>query len=119
MASFTEKLSVQWKDSANLVMGLCMAISPWVLSYAGAATPAWNAHIVGVIIAVAALAALTAFQQWEEWVNAALGAWLIISPFILGFSALGAALWNHLVVGTLVLALAAAATSSDIDTLQA
>jgi hypothetical protein len=43
-----------------------------------------------------------AFQEWEEWVNTALGAWLIVSPFILGFSTLMIALWNQLIVGTLV-----------------
>ena len=66
-----------------------LGISPWALSYAHEATPAWNAHIVGIVIAVAALAA---FQKWEEWINAALGAWLIVSPFILSFSAVGVAL---------------------------
>jgi hypothetical protein len=49
--------------------------------------------------AVAAIAALAAFQKWEEWVNAALGAWLIVSPFILGFGSVTAALWNQLIVG--------------------
>jgi hypothetical protein len=57
-----------------------------VLSYATETTPAWNAHGVGVVVAVAAFAALVAFHQWEEWVNAALAAWLIVSPYLLGFS---------------------------------
>ena len=105
MATFNQKLSSQWKDTANLVLGLWLVVSPWTLSYAGATTPAWNAHIVGVIIAVAAIAALATFQKWEEWVNAALGAWLIVSPFILGFGSLTTALWNHLIVGAVVLVL--------------
>jgi hypothetical protein len=68
-----------------------------------------------VIIAVAAIAALVAFQKWEEWVNAALAAWLIVSPYILGFSALASALWNQIVVGVLVgiLAIWAAVATSD------
>lgn len=106
MATFNEKLTLQWKDAANLVLGLWLAISPWALSYAGEPKPAWNAHIVGVIIAVAALAALIAFQKWEEWVNTALAAWLIVSPYLLGFTALTYALWNQLIVGVLVGALA-------------
>jgi hypothetical protein len=63
--------------------------------------------VVGVIIAVAALAALAAFQEWEEWVNVLLGAWLVISPYVLGFSGLSAALWNQVIVGLLVAVLAA------------
>ena len=115
MPRLDDRLASQWKDAGNLVLGLWLAISPWALSYAGEFRPAWNAHIVGVIIAIAALAALTAFQQWEEWVNAALGAWLIVSPYLLGFSALTSALWNQIIVGLLVAILAvwAAMTTSD------
>jgi hypothetical protein len=120
METFNEKLTAQWKDTANLVLGLWLAISPWALSYAGEAGPAWNAHIVGVIIAVAALAALVAFQQWEEWVNTALAAWLIVSPYLLGFTGLTYALWNQLIVGVLVggLAIWAAVTASDSMTVK-
>jgi hypothetical protein len=107
MAMYDERLSSQWRDAGNLLLGLWLAISPWLLSYAGEATPAWNAHAVGVIIAVAALAAFAAFQEWEEWVNVALGAWLVISSYLLGFSNLAAAFWNQLIVGLLVVLLAA------------
>jgi hypothetical protein len=115
MDTFNQKLSSQWKDTSNLVLGLWLAVSPWALSYAEATTPAWNAHIVGVIIALASVAALAAFQKWEQWVNAALGAWLIVSPFILGFGSLTAALWNQLIVGVVVLVLAAWAAGTETD----
>jgi hypothetical protein len=114
MATFNHRLSSQWKHTANLVLGLWLAVSPWALTYAGASTPAWNAHIVGVIIAVAAIAALAAFQKWEEWVNAVLGAWVIVSPFILGFGSLTAA-WNQLIAGVVVLVLAAWAAGTETD----
>ena len=45
---------------------------------------------------------MIAFHKWEEWVNAALAAWLIVSPYLMGFSALTYALWNQLIVGMLV-----------------
>jgi hypothetical protein len=114
------KLKTQWQDVINLVLGLWLAISPWMLSYASKTTPAWNAHIVGAIIAVAALAALLAFQKWEEWANTALAAWLIVSPYLLGFSAFTDATWNQLIVGLLVggLALWAALTNADDITLK-
>jgi hypothetical protein len=102
MTDLQKKLADQWQDAANLVLGLWLLVSPWVLGYMAESWPAWNAHVVGVIIAVAAVAALIAFQKWEEWVNAALAAWLIVSPYLLGFASLQAALWNQLVVGVLV-----------------
>lgn len=115
MTTWNEKLTNQWKDAGNLALGIWLVLSPWVLAYAGEATAAWNAHIVGAIIAVAAFAALIAFQRWEEWVNAGLAAWLIVSPFILGFSALTYALWNQIIVGLLVgcLAIWSAVVASD------
>ena len=76
------------------------------LDYAYRFHPRWA---VGAVIAVAACAALVAFQKWEEWVNAALGAWLIVSPFILGFGTQTAIAWNQIVVGALVGALAVSA----------
>jgi hypothetical protein len=121
MNAVTEKITTQWKDAANLVLGVWLALSPWILSFADEAAPAWNARVVGVIIAVAAVAALSAFQEWEEWVNAALAAWLIVSPYVLGFSMHQAVLWNHVVVGVVVGALAiwSAVTTSSIGRLSA
>ncbi|GBD42208.1 hypothetical protein HRbin39_01597 [bacterium HR39] len=81
-------------------------ISPWLFAYAGQTAAAWNAWVVGVVVLVAAVAALTRFHEWEEWVNAILGLWLVISPWITGYAAITAAVWNHVIVGILVAALA-------------
>jgi SPW repeat len=102
ITTINERLGARWKDAANLVLGIWLVVSPWVLSYAADATPAWNARVVGVVVAVAALAALIAFHEWEEWINTALAAWLIVSPFLLSFSSVQAALWNQLVLGVLI-----------------
>lgn len=102
MATFNEKLTHHWRDGANLILGIWLAISPWALSYMAEADAAWNAAVVGVVIAVAAAAAIMAFHQWEEWVNVVLGAWLIVSPFLLGYAANETVLWNQIVVGVLV-----------------
>jgi hypothetical protein len=37
-------------------------------------------------IAVISLAAIVAFSNWEEWANVVLGMWLIVSPWVLGFT---------------------------------
>jgi hypothetical protein len=90
----------------NLIAGLVLAISPWVLGYAGMGF-AWNAWIVGVVVALVAIGALVAFQQWEEWVNLVLGIWAIISPWVLGFASNGGAATIHVIVGLVVAILAA------------
>jgi len=37
-----------------------------------------------------------------EWVNAILGAWLFIAPWVLGFTGTSAAAWSAWIVGALV-----------------
>ena len=122
MTDLQEKISAQWQDAANLVLGIWLAISPWVLGYALQGPLAWNAHLVGVAIAVMAAAALWDFQKWEEGINAALAVWLIASPWIIpALGGLPAAAWNQVVVGlaALVLALWSAATDRDTGTFAA
>lgn len=48
--------------------------------------------------------------MWEEWVNVVLGVWLILSPWILGFSGMTGAMWNAVIVGLLVGVLALSVT---------
>lgn len=92
----------QWQDGVNLLLGLWLIVSPWVLGYAAQQNAAWDSWIPGVIMAVAALSALVAFHAWEEWVNVALGVWLIVSPWILGYGTLQApAVWNQVIVGVI------------------
>lgn len=105
--SFWKSVANQWRDSANFVLGLWLFVSPWVLAFGEFNVAVWNAWILGVIIAVAALAALAQYHEWEEWVSLVFGAWLIVSPWVLGFTAATAALWNHVIVGLLVAGMAA------------
>jgi hypothetical protein len=102
MRNVTQNLSRHWQDVVNLVAGVWLVVAPWVLGFTHESTAAWNAYAAGVIIAVAAIAALTAFHEWEEWVNAVIGLWLIVSPWLLGFAALAAATWNQVVLGVIV-----------------
>ena len=102
MATFIDKIAHQWRDAANLVLGIWLALSPAALSYMAETVPAANATLVGIVIAVAAAAALISFHKWEEWINVALGAWLVVSPFLLDYAAHMAPTWNQIVVGVLV-----------------
>ena len=114
----TNARSDRWRDWAMLVLAVWLFLSPWIFGFAAAApggeavaagftTAAWNAWILGVVIAVLALWAAFQFAEWHDWANGVLGIWLVVSPWILGFAALTAALWNHVVVGLLIVALAA------------
>lgn len=104
--TFFERLSAYWQDSLSFLLGAGLFLSPWLFGFAVEANAALNAHIVGAVIAVMAVSALFAFQTWEEWVSGLLGAWLVISPWFLGFSSTMAPTLTHVVFGIAAIILA-------------
>lgn len=94
-------------DALTAVLGVCLALTPWALGFANEPTPAWDAWIVGIAIAVVGVCALAAFSSWEDWASLALGVWAIVAPWLLGFAWVDGALYAHVVVGVIVTALSA------------
>ena len=94
-------------DTINAVLGVCLALAPWVLGFTDNSSAAWNAWIVGAAMALVAIGALVSFAEWEEWVNLALGLWTVIAPWALGFAGLTYALYAHVIIGLVAAALAA------------
>lgn len=94
-------------DSAELIAGVLLFAAPWALGFAAASAAAWNAWIVGAAIVLVAVGALVAFSKYEEWANLGLGIWAAVAPWALGFAAIQAALWAHVILGLVVAALAA------------
>jgi hypothetical protein len=72
-------------DVYNLVLGLFLFLSPWLFAYVRrtASTDIW---VSGALVVLVSIAAIIAFSQWDEWINLALGIWLIVSPWVLGFT---------------------------------
>ena len=98
----------RWQDWINLILGVWLFISPWVVGYAGmASAAAWNAWILGVAIVVFAAFAVSMPQIWEETVNIILGVWMVISPWVLGFTGTRNVEANAVIVGILVVVFAA------------
>ncbi len=95
----------QWEDWTSWALGLWLLLSPWALFFDGEARAMENALAVGALVIITEIVELSIFRDWEEWINVGLGAWLAISPWAL-MIVNGAARWNFLVVGTMVLALA-------------
>ena len=98
--SWRPRKSVQ--DWINLICGVVLFISPWVLGFSGDRAAAWTAWIGGVVIAVMAIAALVQFAEWEDWVALIVGVLMIISPWALGFAAIQYAVWAFVVLGLIV-----------------
>jgi hypothetical protein len=105
MAQSAFSFPKQWEDWTTWALGLWLLLSPWALFFDNDPPALENALAVGALVIIAEIVELSIFRDWEEWINVVLGAWLAISPWTLGI-ANGAARWNFLIVGTLVIVLA-------------
>jgi hypothetical protein len=71
----------------------------------------WNARACGVLIVILGLIGLSR-AEWAEWTNVGVGVWLLVSPWILDYSAIGSLTWNAVVIGIVVAVLAGYRASS-------
>ncbi|AEB12136.1 SPW repeat protein [Marinithermus hydrothermalis] len=92
----------RWQDWGSLVLGIWLVLSPWLLGYSTTPSAFWNALIVGAAVTILSILALSGGQLWEEWTDLVLAVWLILSPWILNFTANTAAFWNAVIVGVLI-----------------
>jgi hypothetical protein len=103
-----------WQEWAGFVLGLWLAMSPWVCGYAEqhhAATG--NAAFMGVALALASHFEASLGAHSAEWLNFGAGIWLVAAPFLLGFGAAPLPAINSIAVGAVVMAAAASALSLD------
>jgi len=105
MAGMTFTPPKQWEDWCDYALGFWLILSPWALRFEFEPTATHNAVIVGFLVILAEVVTLSVFRPWEEWINAALGAWLAVSPWVLGIASAVAKV-NFVVVGLLILGLA-------------
>ncbi len=91
---------VRVPSGLNVLLSLWLILSPFVLSFAGAAGM-WNAVVVGVIVLVLSWIRYNdpASAPMLSWIVLLLGIWLIISPFLFGMAGVTRLLIDYVVVG--------------------
>jgi hypothetical protein len=95
-----------------VLLGIWEVLAPFILGYSSKAGALWDAIILGIALIIlagwAALSNQDSTVKALEWINVALGVWLIIAPFVLGYYyiAIVAAIWNDIIVGIVVAVLA-------------
>lgn len=98
---------MHWEDWLLVGVGCVVVIYPWVAAAANSEFAVLNAVVIGLmVLSVAGLELGDALQRWEEWVELALGAWLVASPWVLGYNHLTAVTTMHVVFGVVVAVLA-------------
>lgn len=94
---------MRWQDWVNLVLGVWLFLAPvFMLAPSGTGVVAWNGYIFGAAVVVFSIWALAQPHRWEEWINLVIGVWLIIAPFVLGFSGHIGPMLNHIIVGVVI-----------------
>jgi len=72
-------------DLYNLLLAVVLFASPWFFAHASR-TAGLDLWLSSAAIIILSLAAMIAYSTWEEWINLALGLWLVVSPYLLGFA---------------------------------
>jgi hypothetical protein len=103
-AKFSLSLAKQWEDWCSWLLGFWLCISPWVLQFDLEPTATRTAVITGILLVFVERMTLYFYRTWEEWISVIIGAWLVVSPWVLSISVLTAR-ENFVVVGLLVMAL--------------
>ncbi|BEP15644.1 hypothetical protein acdb102_39550 [Acidothermaceae bacterium B102] len=97
------------------LVGVWLAVSPWVVGSGGSSVLRWNDVAVGGVLAALALARLVRPSlPRAPSVSFGLGAWTIVAAFVLSFqngSTGTAPLWNAIVCGAALTAAAAWSTT--------
>ena len=106
-------MAEKWQDWASFVLGLWLALSPWLTGYVDYEAATGHAVLVGLALALASHFECVACDDLPaEWLNLAAGIWLMCAPFTLDFAS-RVATANSIVVGAAIVGLAASALSLD------
>ena len=91
---------VRFASGLNFLAGVYVAIAGWI----GATNPGnmWNSIIFGIVVAILAASRFSGSAgPWASWVDALIGVWLIVSPWVYGYSG-SRWEWNSIVIGIIM-----------------
>lgn len=96
----------------NIIAGIYLLLSPFILSYSNLTNVARNDIVVGFLVLILAIiGAANRGARWIRWLTALFGIWLLFSPFLIGYG-VARVLWNHIILGILIIVFSATRTST-------
>lgn len=96
-----------WEDWAGMGLGVLVLFSPWIVEQTTHRAAVANASIVGVVLILLAGLEMARLYRWHEVVALLAGAWLIASPYVLGYSTTEPLATWHVGLGAVVALLSA------------
>jgi uncharacterized membrane protein len=94
---------MKWTSWCNLILGIWLIISPWVIGFPTSAATGIT-FVVGIAVLIAAIVALSSYEaaRGARWLNLILGIWVVISPWVLRFATSSNATASNVIAGALV-----------------
>lgn len=91
------------------VVGVWEILAPFIIGYSNMGSATTDAIIFGILLAGLGLwiglGKTAGTIRTLSWINALIGVWVLLAPFILGYSGTGGATWNDVIVGIVVIVL--------------
>lgn len=89
---------------ATGILGLILAVAPWMFGYSTNLVAMWTSLLIGVATVLVSWmeGAQSDREPWEYWTAVVLGVIAIIAPLILGFGSLPSATWSTVILGILI-----------------
>jgi uncharacterized membrane protein HdeD (DUF308 family) len=103
-----EPTSDRVATSLLVLDGILLILAPFGLGFASSNVAMSNDVILGIAIAVIALITyfwVDARHVWLSWLNALLGLWVLVSPWVLSYVGQATALWTAIVLGIIAIVL--------------
>jgi hypothetical protein len=89
-----------WEDYAAIILGVLIALSPWLTGGQVNLLATGNAVAVGVMVVALATFELVDLNRSEELGEILLALWLIASPLVLNYLDSQLAIWHFVVAGS-------------------
>jgi SPW repeat-containing protein len=89
-SEMTRKVQAKFRSASildiyTLFCGIFLVLAPWLFGFIRTAGR-MDAEVSGYALIALSAAGFVAFADWEEWLKVAVGLWLIVSPWLLGFT---------------------------------
>lgn len=99
-----------WEDWCGMLLGALIVVSPWFPIYeeavtAGHQTLILNTVVIGLAVFCLSQLEYVALQRWQEVITLMVGLWLVVSPYVLGYSGAGFLRVYHTSLGAVVVLL--------------
>jgi hypothetical protein len=99
-----------WEDWCGMLLGALIAASPWFPvqdhpAIVGHQVVILNTVAIGLVVFGLSQLEYVALQRWQEVATILVGLWLIVSPYVLGYSGEGFLRIYHTSLGALVVLL--------------